>query len=58
MRGKAMKKLISFEDQIDEYERQEAKRRRQFIERMEQKLQFKESAYRQQRSRFSKVTSQ
>jgi hypothetical protein len=46
---------MSFGNQIDEYERQEAERRRLFIERMEQKLQYKESAFRQQRSRFSKA---
>jgi len=34
--------------QVDEYERHEEVRRRRFIERMEQKLRFKESMYRTQ----------
>lgn len=49
-----MVSLQGFGQQVDEYEQQEAARRRQFIERMEQKLRVKESAYRSQHNRLSK----
>ena len=39
---------LDFGHQADEYERHEEQRRRRFIERMEQKLRFKESMYRTQ----------
>ena len=40
-----------FDDQPEVYEQRERLRRRDFIERMEQKLEFKVQAYREQRTR-------
>jgi len=52
---KTMSTILTFGDRMDEQELQESERRRQFIERMEQKLRLKESAYRDQHVRFSKL---
>lgn len=49
--------ISTYSNHMDDYERQEIERRRQFIERMEQKLRLKESARREQHNRLSKLRS-
>jgi len=50
-----MTKVLDFGQQLGEYEHQEEARRRQFIERMETKLRFKETSYRHHYNRLSRL---
>jgi len=50
-----MTKLLDFGQQLGEYEHHEEVRRRQFIERMEQKLHSKETSYCNHYNRLSRL---